>query len=144
MWWKQTQIRMHKPVRSKWTIHKFHGCFCILLAIQRKFKFWTDNSNLVQSQKGTEAILEKKTKINSCSLVSYLSLPYMYTFRNHLLNNYCYWPDYEVDFCKKILGDRELTIVFKSYIVFLKILGVIYVSVSPKHYLMRTYKCVGI
>ena len=44
---------------------------------------------------------------------------------------------------KKILGDRELTIVFKLYIMFLKILGVIYVSVSPKHYLMRIYKCVG-
>ena len=39
-------------------------------------------------------------------------------------------------------------IVFKWYIIFLKILGekmlgVLYLSVNSKHYLMTIYKCVG-
>ena len=92
MWRKRTQIRMQtKPVRSKWTLHKSHSCFCILLTIKRKFKFWTGNSIWFRVRKVPRQFLGKKRRINSCSVLSYLSLPYMYTFWNPLLNNYCYW-----------------------------------------------------
>ena len=46
--------------------------------------------------------------------------------------------------CIHFVCITSVRVAFKTYIMFLKILGVIYVSVRLKHYLMRTYKCVGI
>ena len=146
MWWKQTQIRMQtKPVRSKWTMHKSHGCFCILLTIQRKFKFWTGNSIWFGVRRVLRPFWKKKKELTV--------VPCQVTCPHHICIHFgttC-WIIIVIDLklitkliaVKKILGNRQLTVVFEWYIIFLKILGVIYVPVSSKHYLMTIYKCVG-